>query len=817
MRNFTKYGSYVRSKYWFFLAVLMITRLPAQVVLEGIVKDSRSGDPIQYASVAVLDADADTISTGGITNQNGDFRIPDVAPGKYVLEIEFIGFQQIQSEIFTVYEGEQPEKGMGEFLLEPEILELDAVDVSVAAPAIMTAVAKTVYDADQLYSASGGTCCDVMKSIPSVDVAADGEVSLRGSPEVTILLNGRRAGILGGDRRTNIMDVPVPADMVDKIEVITNPSAKQDPDGMVGVINIVLKDNQDSGFNGHVNANVGNTDKYNGGAYFNFRKDRINHFWNISTEDISQSGTGYRRSELVLLPSGEITGQNLRKVNTATRNQTSYFSGGSRYNYSDNTFVKGELRLVPFKRTQDETIELENQYLDLHKQEDGLLQLLDLDFLSAVERRYRLSGDLALELQNRDVNQSGRENGSAMAVSLQGSTELERRILNLDYERYITPSFKFEAGVKDRYLTQKRPRSVLIGDTEYATDFTYRERIRAAYLNLEYTTFMEDMVFSGGIRLEDAETEGNSDMDSLLFNLDGFSSDHISNRTDYLTPYTKWYPSFLVRYKPNLFTTVQTGYSARVNRPTADFADPFPRNLFEPSVIRTGNPKLEPEFIHAFELKLSQIKPTWNWEAALFGQQIENVVREDEDMLPDTTSIITWKNVGIGTNVGMEGRVKFNPFSFWDITLTGLYFRTKTDHTEEDDLAGTLSGFQGRLSQVFTFSGGGKLELDSRFYSPEQIPTGTVYPNGLANLNVSYRRSLWDDRLELSLKLLDAFDNEERQSETSEMELNGGLWNLVDYTKPSRRTFFLNIKYKFGTAGKKSKSEKTQESERYRY
>ena len=792
----------------------MITSLFSQAVLEGIVKDSRSGDPIQYVSVAVLDADADTISTGGITDVNGNFRIPDVVPGKYKLEIEFIGFQLIQSEIFTVHDGENEDKRMGEFLLEMDILELDAVDVSMEAPAIMTTAAKTVYDADQLYSASGGTCCDVMKSIPSVDVAADGEVSLRGSPEVTILLNGRRAGILGGDRRTNITDVPVPAAMVDKIEVITSPSAKQDPDGMVGVVNIVLKDNQDSGFNGHVNANVGNTGKYNGGAYFNFRKDRINHFWNISTEDLSQLGTGYRRSKLVLPDS---SAQTLRTFNTAIRNQTSYLSGGSRYNLSDNTFVRGEVKLVPFQRTKDEAIVLANQHFDLHKQENGFLRLLDLGFLSESERQYRISGDVALEFQNRDGNQSGQKSGNDMDVLLAGETDFERRILNLDYDRYITPSFKMETGVKDRYLVQKRPRSVLISDTKYATDFTYRERIRAAYLNLEYTTFMEDMVFSGGIRLEDAETEGNSDMDSLLFNLDGFSSDHISNRTDYLTPYTKWYPSFLVRYKPNLFTTVQTGYSARVNRPTADFADPFPRNLFEPSVIRTGNPKLEPEFIHAFELKLSQIKPTWNWEAALFGQQIENVVREDEDMLPDTTSIITWKNVGIGTNVGMEGRVKFNPFSFWEITLTGLYFRTKTDHTEEDDLAGTLSGFQGRLSQVFTFSGGGKLELDSRFYSPEQIPTGTVYPNGLANLNVSYRRSLWDDRLELSLKLLDAFDNEERQSETSEMELNGGLWNLVDYTKPSRRTFFLNIKYKFGTAGKKSISKKTRESERYRY
>ena len=793
----------------------MITRLSSQVVLEGIVKDSRSGDPIQYVSVAVLDADADTISTGGITDENGDFRIPDVAPGRYILEIEFIGFQQMQSEIFTVYEGEQPEKGMSEFLLQPEILELDAVDVSVAAPAIMSAVAKTIYDADQLYSSSGGTCCDIIKSIPSVDVAADGEVSLRGSPEVTILLNGRRAGILGGDRRTNIMAVPVPAAMVDKIEVITSPSAKQDPDGMVGVINIVLKDNQDFGFNGHVNANVGNTGKYNGGAYFNFRKDRINHFWNISTEDISQSGTGYRRSKLVLPDS---SAQSLRTVNTAIRNQTSYLSGGSRYTLSDNTFVKGEVKLVPFQRTKDESIVLANQHLDLHKQEDGLLRLLDLGFLSESERRYRISVDVALESQNRDRNQSGQESGNAVDVSLEGKTDQKRRILNLDYDRYITPSFKLETGMKDRYLSQKRRLSVFIHDnTEYATGFTYLEHIQAAYMNLEYTTFMENMVFSGGVRVEEAKAEGIADLDSVLFNLTNFPSASIADRTNYLTRYMKWYPSLLFRYRPNLFTTVQTGYSARVNRPTADFVDPFPRNLFEPSVVRTGNPNLSPEFIHAFELKLSQIKPDWNWEAALFGQQIKNVVREDEDMLTDTTSVITWKNVGMGTNLGMEGRVKFNPFPFWDITLNGLYFQTETDHTEEDDLAGTFSGFQGRFSQVFTFSWGGKLELDSRFYSPEQTPTGTVYPNGLANLNVAYRGSLWDDRLELSLKLLDAFDNEERKSETSEMELSGGFRNLVAYTKPDRRTFFLNIKYKFGTSGKKLKSKKTYDSEKYRY
>jgi outer membrane receptor protein involved in Fe transport len=256
-----------------------------------------------------------------------------------------------------------------------------------------------------------------------------------------------------------------------------------------------------------------------------------------------------------------------------------------------------------------------------------------------------------------------------------------------------------------------------------------------------------------------------------------------------------------------------------VNRPTADFVDPLPRNLFEPSVIRTGNPDLEPEFIHAYELKLSQIKSTWSWEAALFGQQIRNVVREDEDLL-DSISVITWKNAGTGTNVGVDGRIKFKPLPFWDFTFTGLYYNTRTDHVNENDLSGTLSGFQGRLTQVLTFRDGGKLELDSRLFSPEKIPTGMVHPDGLSNMNLTFRKNMLDDQVELSFKILDAFNNEERKSETSEIELVDQVEyvrNLNSFSKPDRRTFYMNIRYKFGTAGKKSITKKARESKGYRY
>ena len=822
MKNFTKYGRYVRSKHCIFLAVFMITRLFSQVVLEGIVKDSRSGDPIQYVSVAVLDADADTVFTGGITTENGEFHISNVLPGKYFLEIDFIGYRHIRSKTFIVDKEEMAKKYIGEFILEPVVLGMDVVDISAVAPAAMSDVSKTVYNADQIYSATGGTCCDVMKGIPSVDVAANGLVSLRGSPEVAILLNGKRAGILGGERRTNIMSVPVPASMVDKVEVITSPSAKQDADGMVGVINIILKENRDSEFNGHVNVNLGNTEKSNAGVYFNFRKGRINHFWNISTEDLHQSGTGYRQSDLVSID-GKISNKTLRTVNTATRNKTTFLSGGSRYSLSKQTIINAEVKLIPFQRTKDESIGLGNQNFDINKQENGQLRLLDMGFHSGSAKKYRLSGEMTLESQNREVSQSGKEVDVKMDLSIEGGTDLDRRILNFDFEYYITPSFKVQTGVKDRFLIQNQPRSIWLGagsgQNDYVTEFTYNERIRAAYLNMEYTTFMEDMVFIGGIRMEDVETKSDANLDSVLYHLSGFHAALIPDRTNHLTQYSKWYPSLLVRYRPNLYTTYQAGYSARVNRPTADFVKPLPQNLFEPSVIQIGNPNLEPEFIHAYELKFSQIKSVWSWEVALFGQQIKNIVREDEDLL-DSTSVITWKNAGSGTNVGVDGRIKFKPLSFWDFTLTGLYYNTRTDHANENDLSGTLSGFQCRVTQVFTFRKGGKLELDNRLFSPEQIPTGTVHPNGLANMNLTFRQNFLDDRVELSFKILDAFNNEERKSETSEIELAGQVEyvrKLNSFIKPDRRTFYMNVRYKFGTAGKKSITKKAKESKGYRY
>lgn len=178
------------------------------------------------------------------------------------------------------------------------------------------------------------------------------------------------------------------------------------------------------------------------------------------------------------------------------------------------------------------------------------------------------------------------------------------------------------------------------------------------------------------------------------------------------------------------------------------------------------------------------------------------------------------ENAGSGTNVGVDGRIKFKPLSFWDFTLTGLYYNTRTDHANENDLSGTLSGFQCRVTQVFTFRKGGKLELDNRLFSPEQIPTGTVHPNGLANMNLTFRQNLLDDRVELSLKILDVFNNEERKSETSEIELAGQVEyvrKLNSFIKPDRRTFYMNVRYKFGTAGKKSITKKAKESKGYRY
>ncbi len=789
--------------------VFLSSYLSGQTILNGRILDSKSETPLQYASVSVVDSQADSIVTGGITDENGGFLISMAFNQPYYLEFEFIGFSPTRSSVFTPDESKN-RKTLGVVFLDPVPLDLDAIDVEADAPMVVAGTNMTTYDADQLLSSTGGTCCDVMERIPSVDVDADGQVSLRGSPDVVILLNGKRAGILGGERRTNIMSVPVPAAMVERVEVITNPSAKQDADGMTGIINIVLKENSVSGYNGHVNANAGTTDKFNGGAYLNYRRDGSSYYMNLSLEDLNTNGNRNRNSTLVA-SNGDNVVNLVRQESLQHHNLTGFTSGGTRLAISENTTILGEAKFIPFERTNNKYISINDNEFSISTVDKGYLGLVDAGFRSDWNEQFQLKGNGSYENQKTEKNEI-RHSG---VFPVSGEMKLNRTILTLDSEYWATPSIKLESGLKERILTHSRDKSI----DGNVSDFSFQERIRAAYINMEYTTFMEDMFFTGGLRFENAETRAESTIDSGFVSVSGIP-EHIAALQDDRDK-NQWntYPSFSVRYAPNPLTSLRLGYSRRINRVTYDMMDPLPKNQLDLSVMHVGNMSLEPELVHSYELKVNRTFPAWNFEGVLFTQQIENVIREDDDFV-NGSSIITMKNAGTGSNAGLEGRIRFTPFTFWDVTLTGLYFQTTTTTTEED-LSGTFSGFQGKISQVFDLPWKGKFEIDNRLYSTEKIPNGHINPDGLFTMNMSYLKSFLDDRVELSIKLLDVFDNEEKVMNTSEKVLylpdTWGQYDVSSYSKPDQRTLFINLRYKFGSTNIGRTGQNGSESGGYKY
>ncbi|MBL7047326.1 MAG: carboxypeptidase regulatory-like domain-containing protein, partial [Candidatus Marinimicrobia bacterium] len=219
-------------------------------ILYGVVVDSSSGTPIQYASVSVVSMITREIVTGGISNETGTFRITEIPLGQYDVVVEFIGYKrEIIKSVMLTPRGDRIEQNLGKIELQLTSLQMEAVEVHGERPLFVQTTEKKIFNVEQNTVSSGGTLLDALRQVPGVDVDIDGKVSLRGNTNVNILIDGKPSIITSSDQEM-ILEA-IPADNIQDIEVITNPSAKYDPEGMAGIINIILKENKFAGLNGN--------------------------------------------------------------------------------------------------------------------------------------------------------------------------------------------------------------------------------------------------------------------------------------------------------------------------------------------------------------------------------------------------------------------------------------------------------------------------------------------------------------------------------------------------------------------------------------
>ena len=764
------------------LLFLLAQTTHAQHVITGRVVDRASGAPIEFATVLVADA-ATGAGTGGTTTApDGTFRLETSTQAVY-LELSFIGFQPLRVNELTFADGTADLGTLA--LVSGQTLE----EVTVRAEKSRTEfkLDKRVFNVGKDLSSTGAGALEVLNNVPSVNVTIEGQVQLRGSGGVQILINGKPSVI--ASEQGNLLGT-ITADMIESVEVITNPSAKYDAEGTAGIINIILKKEDRKGLNGALSVNVGAPDNHSVGLSLNRRTEKFNLF--------SQLGVGYRElpNERESLNVDRERGLIVGSDGTEFRNEVYYnavlgtdyhvdernvitLSGNFSYEVEDQpsltdfrignetTGETGTWRRTEVTEATNPKYQFELQYKrDFADHKDHDLVVSAQGRLFAKDQSSDFT-DVTLSGADRDDRQRTRTNFG----------ELENT-LKLDYVRPLNERMTVEAGAQ--YVSNDVSNDFSVSDfdgTTFVTDpaltnvFDWKQRVAAVYGTAAYT--FGNWGIKGGLRLE------HTDLATLLETTNESNDQHYANL----------FPSGAASYKLSAAVSVQASYSRRVFRPRLWDLNPFfnPRNNFN---IRAGNPNLQPEFTDSYEVTSIFLFGETSLNVGLYHRYTTAVV-ERITRFDGPVSITTPQNIGTNRTTGLEVNAKVIPTKF--LTLTGdlnyNYF------AREGELEGTSFDFaadrySGKVTSKFSLPRDFDFEVTGQYRSAFRTVQGETSDQLFADLGL--RKKLFQGKGALSFSVRDVFASRVQETTIDQPE-------IFQYSRRLRGRFVtLGFSYGFG-------------------
>lgn len=491
--------------------------------LEGIIKDSNTREPLMFASV-VLNSERDsTMVSGAITNEEGKFVMEELPPGMYYITINFVGYprQHVNSIRITFRE---PHVDLVIVEVEPSAQMLGEVTVEAARSLMETGLDRRVINVAQEITAIGGTGLDIMQNIPSVAVDFDGNISLRGSGDVTILIDGRPSTLTGLSGSEALEQIP--AEMIERVEVITNPSARYNPEGTSGIINVVLKEQRRPGYNGMVSLNAGTAGRYNGSVNLNYRYNKWNFFTNYSMRysDMESFGNSLRETGI----NDPVTPSNFMDQDiTGNFGMLSHnIQAGADYHFNSRNILTFSSRYSNWNRNRDDitryafyqTIQDPTNLFIMDNETDMLHNAFNhqLNFRRTYEQQHReLNVDMGFSTRTMDRNEDFlQEFFDNNWDTPNGQNVLERSNMDgqnwsfssqLDYVHPLGDDTKIETGYRvqvrelDSDFTFENfdaQSNNWLHNTNRSNHFIYNEQIYAAYL--QYATMIGKPVFKPG-------------------------------------------------------------------------------------------------------------------------------------------------------------------------------------------------------------------------------------------------------------------------------------------------------------------------------
>ena len=819
--------------------------------IRGGIIDDITELPKPHANISIVKADSDKIVQGGVADEEGLFFIDKIPYGIYYVVVEYVGYQDYIIDDVKIYPTHL-EINLETIRLVSKALILEGVEVVEQMP-IIEDIAKTTYPVAETARAEGGSADDVLEKLPSVSVDVDGNIALRGNSNVTILIDGRKSKMS--------VDM-INANMIEKVEVMTTPSSKYDPDGIAGIINIVLNKNQYVGKSGNVGINIDDKESVNFSGSLNSFNNDWNIFGSYSVKSKNKEGGGYRNTSL-FNDNGDLLSSNYSDGLTNNNKDNANIKLGFERYFKNSDLLAFDITFLKYKNLKIENSNNTYTYLDNVSYVEELSTTLteeedkgdDLNFgIGYFKNNDNKGSELSIQIDYEDHNDNEIINYIVNSLNTSIKNETEDNVGSIFTLDYSAPFSKdndeenFEVGLKV---------SSDIGahDLDYngePFEYDYDNKITATYFN---TTFgvTENFDMQVGVRLEHQKkvttlaydetidcnglTESACNAEAAFCSWDQSAStcsesdfswalDLVENK-DYTYEHKEGirvFPSIYFIYNLEDAGTIKLSGARRINRPWYRNLSPIP-DISDASVgikfINVGNPLLLPEDILKSEIQYSNKVsiggfPIGFMKAAAYYEDISDKIDRDKDTVVEPVSnevyqVLSWKNNARSRKTGFELMFATQMQKF-SMMINGNWWNEKTWGAPDIDGLGTTHGFWGMLVGELKLKNDQKISMYSHHSSPMKITTGTIKP--FRRMDLTYKKEV-NQRFNFTVKLKDVFDTGGFRIETDQLiyDDSGNSYNetLEADRRRDNRTLSVNFEYKFGSFQKKKyKREKDQ-------
>lgn len=787
-----------------------------QFVVTGNVVEKSTNVPLEYASITIESTTNTTNITGDITDANGNFNIP-VTPDTYKIRVEYLGYKTFTFEPKQI----TADLNLGTITIEGDNEVLNAVVIETKRAAVELKLDKRIYNVGDNAVVKGGNASDVLDNIPSVEVDSEGNVSLRGNESVRVLIDGKPSGMA-----SNIADAlkMIPSESLDRVEVITNPSARYEAEGGAGIINIILKKGSNSGVNGSVTANIGDPLSYGTNATLNYRKKNYNFYTNLGYSKNKTFGNSLNESQY--FDENGNTTSFVDEYSKSTRNRESFNGNfGFDWNLTDKlTWTQG---FTYRKGSGDNPRDLNYSNYDAnrnliyknirHTEEEDNNQTVEYttDFTYKFNdkgHQLYVSGSINKNNDNEDANIATTNQANqllAQDVTFAKEDEL-RRIARVDYVLPFNENSQFEAGYLGNFneietkfnINSLNSSGVLEPNDLFKNNLEYIEKVHALYT--QYGNKINKFGYMLGLRWEATEINVNQ----LITN-------------DFNTKkYNNFFPSAFFNYEFSNNENLTLSYSRRVRRPRGRMLNPI-SNYSSSINFFKGNPDLDPSFTNAIDFGYmkkwgqltlnTSIYYNHTTDATQFVRRVDGV---NEEGIPVTISGPV--NLATEYRYGFELNANYNPFRWWRINANANLFQVSTrgDYSYVNYEGTTI--YQNFDNDAFTWNG----RINSRVTLPTKIDwqTNFMYSGaqktaqgkvkGVASVNMALSKEVLKDKGTIALNVQDVFNSRKRMYETNIAQVNS--YAEMQWRE---RTINLSFTYRFNqTKADRQKEQRKQSS-----